>query len=295
MVSQNYCPKCGFRILPNTPFCPNCGLKTGYIGNDDLQILIPPIHNIGFFNFDIDFSPYILSKRDDFKYEICSCGYLNEVSNEYCYMCGAKRSESRLSRILKHKSKPQFTIGNILCECGTVNAKENIYCEMCGKQLRNDSKNNFDNYSNFNLEFEESVFCFCGEENERFALFCKNCGLPLKNYGLKSEMSILCTCSTLNEITSDFCIECGCDLKRENSIFICVCGHKNKSGFKFCEICERPLNPLRVIKSKIVCTCGEILDWNSDFCPNCGKNIKRTIVRKKSISRSVKNIKSILR
>lgn len=96
MVSQNYCPKCGFRILPNTPFCPNCGLKTGYIGNDDLQILIPPIHNIGFFNFDIDFSPYILSKRDDFKYEICSCGYLNEVSNEYCYMCGAKRSESRL-------------------------------------------------------------------------------------------------------------------------------------------------------------------------------------------------------
>ena len=43
---------------------------------------------------------------DDFKYEICSCGYLNDVNNEYCYMCGSKRSQSKLSKFLKRKRKP---------------------------------------------------------------------------------------------------------------------------------------------------------------------------------------------
>lgn len=295
MVLENYCRRCGCRILPNERVCSNCGLNTGRIGSDDLHILTPPIHNIGFFNFDIDFSPYIISEKRDFKYEICSCGYLNEVDNEYCYMCGAKRSHSRLSKILKNKSKPQFTIGNILCECGTVNPKDNVFCDMCGKQLRNLSNDDSENYSNFNLKFDKSVFCFCGEENERFAQFCNNCGRPLRNYGVLPDISILCTCSTLNDITSDYCVECGANLKRENSMFICVCGHKNRSRSKFCEMCERQLNPLRVIKSKIVCSCGEILDWDSDFCPNCGENIRRTINRKKSINGTIKSIKSLLR
>ena len=295
MVSQNFCRTCGHKILRNEPFCPNCGDKTVYPKSDGLVIFSPPIHDIGFFDFSIDFSPYIESKRKDFKYEICSCGYLNEVDNEYCYMCGAKRASTRLFGLLKNKSKPKFEVGNILCECGYVSPKENIFCEMCGKQLRPSPDETFDNYSNFNLEFEDPIFCFCGEENEKFSLFCKNCGLPLKNYGASSGVSILCTCSTINDITSDYCIECGSNLKNENSIFICICGHKNKGGAKFCEVCERPLNPQRVIKSKLICSCGEILDWNTDFCHNCGKNIRRTIIAKTSINKTVKNIKSILR
>ena len=166
---------------------------------------------------------------------------------------------------------------------------------MCGRQLRHDSSKIHDNYSNFNLEFDESVFCFCGEENEKFSRFCKNCGLPLRNYGSSPEISILCTCSTINEITSDFCIECGSNLRKENSKLICVCGHMNNKGSKFCEICDRPLNPLKIIKSRIICSCGEILDWDSDFCPNCGKNIKRTILQKNSINRTVKSLKNMLR
>ena len=43
---------------------------------------------------------------------------------------------------------------------------------------------------------------------------------------------------------------------------------------KVCQKCGRPLNPHRIIKSKIVCTCGAILDYNSDYCLNCGKSIK---------------------
>ncbi|WP_407393380.1 double zinc ribbon domain-containing protein [Methanobrevibacter sp.] len=294
MLLGNYCKKCGCRILPNEPYCSKCGLKTGYTLSDG-GVFIPPIHNIGFFNFDIDFSPYIESKREDFKYEICACGYLNDVNNDYCYMCGTKRSESKLQRLLKNKSKPEFSLDNVLCECGAINSKENVFCEMCGRQLHEENIVPLDNYSNFNLQFKDSKFCFCGEENDRFSLFCKNCGLPLVNYGRMQDISILCACSKINEITSDFCIECGTSLKDENTLLICVCGEKNPENAKFCQSCDRPLNPKRNIKSKIICSCGQILDWNTDFCQNCGKNIRKLLINKNSISGTGRTLKSRFR
>lgn len=293
MVLENYCRKCGHRILPGEPFCTGCGCKTKYDAKSTTHVLTPPIHNIGFFNFEIDFSPYIDTKGD-FKYEICSCGYLNHVDNEFCYMCGAKRSQSRLDKLLK-KEKPKFSMDTILCECGAVNSKENVYCEMCGKQLKEDTINTPDNYSNFNLEFKDSIFCFCGEENEKYSQFCRNCGLPLSNYGKLNDMAILCTCSKLNEITATYCIECGNNLKRQDTKIVCICGHGNSNNLKFCEECDRPLNPQRNVKTRIVCFCGEILDWDSEFCPNCGKNIQRRIHRKNSIDSTVRSLKDMFR
>ena len=76
MVLENYCKNCGHRILQNEPYCRGCGVKTIYSGNNAEYVFTPPIYDVGFFNFDIDFSPYIESKRKDFKYEICSCGNL---------------------------------------------------------------------------------------------------------------------------------------------------------------------------------------------------------------------------
>ena len=295
MIIGNYCRRCGHRILPNEPYCKMCGSKTGhkvYKGNQALEF---PIYDIGFFDFDIDLSPYIESARDDFKYEICSCGYLNHADNEYCYMCGAKRSRSRLDKLLKKDSKPKFSIDNVLCECGAINSRDNAFCEMCGKQLKEDNHYTDDNYSNFNMEFEDSRFCFCGEENDKFSVFCKNCGLPLVNYGKTNDVFILCTCSTINEVTSDFCIECGCSLNRENSVILCVCGEKNPEGSKFCQNCDRPLNPQKTLKTRLICSCGEILDWNSDYCHNCGKNIKMTVLRKNSINSTVKSLKNMFR
>ncbi|MBQ2652365.1 MAG: zinc ribbon domain-containing protein [Methanobrevibacter sp.] len=294
MIVGNYCRRCGQRILPNEPYCKMCGSKTGYHVYGGNYVFEVPVHNIGFFDFDIDFSPYIESSRDDFKYEICSCGYLNHVDNEYCYMCGAKRSQSKLEKIFNRDSKPKFSIDNILCECGAVNSRENTFCEMCGKQLKEDYHYT-DNYSNFNLEFEDSRFCFCGEENDKFSFFCKNCGFPLVNYGKTNDVYILCTCSTINEVTSDFCIECGSNLNRENSVILCVCGEKNPEGSKFCQSCDRPLNPQKTIKTRLICSCGEILDWNSDYCHNCGKNIKMTLRRKNSINSTVKSLKNMFR
>ena len=286
MVSQNYCRICGHRILPDEPYCNGCGNKTGYDAKNTNHILIPPIHNIGFFNFQIDFSPYIITKND-FKYEICSCGYR--------YMCGAKRSQSKISRIFKGNTIPKFSVDNVLCECGAINSKENVFCEMCGKQLKEEEFKSNDNYSNFNLEFTDSIFCFFGEENEKFSKFCRNCGLPLINYGNLGEIAILCTCSTLNEITSDFCIECGNTLKKEDIKTVCICGHENQRHLKFCENCDRPLNPQRNVKTRLVCSCGEILAWNTEFCPNCGKNIKRRIIQKNSINSTVKSLKGMFR
>lgn len=275
MTLKNYCKKCGQRILPNNSYCPRCGCKTGYAQTEDVYVFTPPIHNIGFFNFSIDFSPYIMSNRDDFEYDICQCGYINDVENKFCNMCGEKRSHSKLARLLKNKSKPKFNLDNILCECGAVNSKESSFCEMCGKQLHENNiykENN--NYNNFDLEFRDSVFCFCGEENDVNSQFCRNCGLPLVSYGNLPNLSLLCVCSTLNDINSSFCIECGADLKKEKSVIVCVCGHKNPISAKFCQNCERPLNSKRLIKSRIVCSCGEILDWNAKFCSNCGRNIR---------------------
>ena len=176
MTLENYCKKCGHRILPTEPYCTHCGCKTIYHAKDVDNVFTPPIHNIGFFNFDIDFSPYIIRNRDDYKFEICSCGYLNDVNNEYCYMCGAKRLESRFNRLLRNKNKPTFSLDNILCECGAVNHKDNIFCEMCGKKLHEEAFVSNDNFSNFNLEFKNPVFCFCGEENEESSHYCRNCG-----------------------------------------------------------------------------------------------------------------------
>ena len=102
MHLENYCKNCGHRLFPNESHCTNCGRKTGNLASSDNNVFLPPIHDIGFFNLDIDFSPYIESDRDDFKYEICSCGYLNDVNDEYCHMCGAKKSESKFTRLFKN-------------------------------------------------------------------------------------------------------------------------------------------------------------------------------------------------
>lgn len=294
MVLENYCKNCGHRILQNEPYCRGCGVKTIYSGNNVEYVFTPPIYDVGFFNFDIDFSPYIESKRKDFKYEICSCGYLNRLDNEFCYMCGAKRSPSRWEKIINKKTKPVFSLDNILCECGTVNSKENVFCEMCGTQLKEEQVS-FDNYSNFDLDFNDSIFCFCGEENEKFSQFCKNCGYPLANYGKLDDLSILCTCSFINDVTSDFCGQCGENLKKEDVKIICVCGHKNSRNLNACEVCDRPLNPKRVLKTRIICSCGQVLDWDSEFCLNCGKDIKKTIMRKNSINNTIKSIKKVFR
>lgn len=295
MTLENYCKKCGHRILPNNQYCPECGCKTFNTEKEESYVFTPPIHNIGFFNFSIDFSPYILSKRDDFKYEICHCGYINDVSNEFCYMCGTKRAQGKLAKILKNKSKPKFNLENVLCDCGAINSKENIFCEMCGKQLNKNIVYENSNYSNFNLEFNDSIFCFCGEENESNAQFCRNCGLPLKNYGNLPDMAVLCVCSTLNDINDSFCIECGANIKKENSQIVCVCGHKNPISAKFCQDCQRPLNPKRLIISKIICSCGEVNDWDTEFCPNCGKNIKKMFLMKNALRNTVKSLKNRFR
>lgn len=297
MEFWNYCPNCGKRLNPNEEFCLDCGVKTIFESDEDSYIFHPPIHNIGFFNFKIDFSPYI-NRNIDFKYDVCLCGYINDINNEFCYHCGVRRIDKGISRFIKKFVRPKFNIDDfgisidIICECGAVNSYDSEFCDMCGRRLREEVEED-DTYANFILEYENPIFCSCGEENSEDSQYCDNCGLPLDGYPHIDDIKILCVCSVLNEPTSDFCIECGENLNEEISEIICVCGTTNPLDAKFCSNCEKPLNPDRIIKSKIVCSCGKIIDFSSEFCPNCGKNIKKAIRRKKSFSNTIRSVKDV--
>ncbi len=299
MEIWNYCPSCGKRLHHNEMFCENCGINTVFDEGLEDSLFTFPINSINFFDLKINFSPFI-DNYDDFDYEICSCGYLNEVDNEFCYHCGVKRFEKGISRFIKKYDTPRMDFDNfpseysVICECGTINSSDNEFCNMCGCKLNNDEDSG-DNYSNFNLEFDKSVFCFCGSENEFDDLFCNNCGLPLIKYGKQKDIQILCVCSELNNVTSQFCHSCGANLDEEKYALICVCGSKNPINSKYCSSCNRPLNPERHIKTRIVCSCGQIVNFDSEFCPNCGKNIMRTINNKKHLSSTLDSVKRMFR
>ena len=84
-------------------------------------------------------------------------------------------------------------------------------------------------------------------------------------------------------------------LKKLDTKIVCICGHRNPKHLKFCENCERPLNPQRNVKTRLVCSCGEILTWDAEFCSNCGKNIRRRINQKISINSTVRSLKDMFR
>ena len=164
MVLQNYCGNCGKRLSLNEEYCKGCGARTAFVDAGDDYMFTLPIYDIGFFDLDIDFSPYIESTRKDLKYEVCSCGYLNLKENDYCYHCGVKRTHSKLRRIFKSQPKPTFSFTTVSCECGHVNSKENLFCEMCGKKLVEDEETPLkDLYSNFEFECDYPIFCFFGQ------------------------------------------------------------------------------------------------------------------------------------
>ena len=254
MEIWNYCPSCGKRLHHNEMFCENCGINTVFDEGLEDSLFTFPINSINFFDLKINFSPFI-DNYDDFDYEICSCGYLNEVDNEFCYHCGVKRFEKGISRFIKKYDTPRM---------------------------------DFDN-------FPSEYFCFCGSENEFDDLFCNNCGLPLIKYGKQKDIQILCVCSELNNVTSQFCHSCGANLDEEKYALICVCGSKNPINSKYCSSCNRPLNLERHIKTRIVCSCGQIVNFDSEFCPNCGKNIMRTINNKKHLSSTLDSVKRMFR
>lgn len=299
MVFWNYCPNCGKRLTLKDVQCSNCGINIVCHEFNEDYIFTIPISDIGFFsNLKIDFSPYINTKANDFEYDVCSCGYINKIDNEFCYNCGVRRIKKGFSRFIS--KKPKFDINRIskeitiTCKCGAINDMDSEFCEMCGASLKGDLEKSV-YYNNFDLEFENPIFCFCGEENDIESQFCRNCGLPLDYYENINDFKILCTCSLLNELNSDFCIECGKSLNEEFSEIICSCGTRNSFDSKFCKSCDSPLNPDKLIKTKIICSCGKILDFNAEFCSNCGKNIKRIVKNKKFFSNTFRSVKNFLR
>lgn len=92
MVLEKFCKNCGRRILAKNRTCPYCGTITYTTKLNHEEFFIFPIHDVGFFNFDIDFSPYIDSKNPYFSYKICSCGHLISYESESCPNYGKRKS-----------------------------------------------------------------------------------------------------------------------------------------------------------------------------------------------------------
>lgn len=301
MTRQNYCQFCGKKLSLTESSCSNCGEETLFSAMEEDVLFEPPIHNIGFFNFDINFEPYINSRNQNIKYYLCEkCGFLNHKDNEFCFNCGDKHNKSRFERILRKFSKETPKVATIFCEkCNGVNSANNIFCEYCGEKLITSSDDEVDmddRYSNFNFTYDNPVFCFCGEENDIDSAFCFNCGFPLQkfNYSPKN-LKILCICSHFNDIDSEFCESCGINLEEEKEVIICSCGTQNPLNAKFCANCKKPLNLQRTLKLRYVCTCGTILDFSTPYCSNCGKDIAKAIRRKKSISKTASTFKNLKR
>lgn len=127
MVLQNYCGNCGKRLSLNEEYCKGCGARTAFVDAGDDYMFTLPIYDIGFFDLDIDFSPYIESTRKDLKYEVCSCGYLNLKENDYCYHCGVKRTHSKLRRIFKSQPKLHFHLQPLAVNAGMLILKKTCF------------------------------------------------------------------------------------------------------------------------------------------------------------------------
>ncbi len=250
--------------------CPYCGDITSTTKLNNNEFFIFPIYDVAFFNFAIDFSPYLDSKNEYFSYKICSCGHLINYESTSCPNCG------------KGKNEPIR-----YCNCGAKIDNNSNYCENCGAIIDNYSED-----ANFNLKSKFSIICNCGHENVPDSLFCENCGLPIQKYNETfSDYLKICVCSEINPFSSDYCFNCGRQIKDEIVALSCVCGAINPIGTEYCSNCSRPLNPKRVIKSKLLCKCGNILDYNDEYCSSCGRDIKK--IRKHSLLRKYLRIKML--
>lgn len=55
MTLENYCKKCGHRILPNNPYCPECGCKTFNTEKEESYVFTPQYIILGFLIFPLIF------------------------------------------------------------------------------------------------------------------------------------------------------------------------------------------------------------------------------------------------
>lgn len=262
MVLEKFCKNCGRRILARNRNCPYCGCEVSTTNLDHKEFFIFPIYDVGFFNFDIDFSPFIDSKNEYFSYKICSCGHLIDYEERFCPYCNNGKEIK-----VRH------------CRCGAVIDENSNFCEKCGALV-----DTYDYEANLNLKFENSIICYCGHENAPDNLFCEDCGRPLQKFNETfPDYLKICVCSEINPFSADYCFNCGRPLNKELIALSCVCGAVNSLETKFCKDCSRPLNPQRVIKSKLLCKCGNILDYEDEYCSNCGRNLKN--IKKHSLLR----------
>lgn len=301
MTCQHYCVACGMKLSLNDAVCPNCGEATLFSPIDGEVVFNPPIHNIGFFDFDIDFSPYINRPKVNTNFYICSnCGYLNGNDNDFCFACGEKRNKRGFRKIFNRLSRETPRIGSITCRtCGEINSSENNFCEFCGESLgevseEKNEENEF--YSNFASSYDHPIFCFCGQENDIDSQYCIRCGFPLHRSRYEPDnFKVLCTCGSISDIYSERCGECGTSLDHENEINICSCGMQNSPDAKYCISCRKPLNPERTIRTRYICTCGAFLDYSAAFCENCGRKVSASIKNKRSVIKRVNSLKKLKR
>lgn len=125
---------------------------------------------------------------------VCTCGWVNENSQTYCFRCRRNRSAAKKKVICKH--------------CGASNNETNELCFACNKPVNGGTTNESDGVTleKKPRQLPTNWTCECGKVNDFSMTACPECG--------RYRPKITCKqCGAKNSVVNEVCFSCGAQLE----------------------------------------------------------------------------------